>query len=356
MKKIALILQIILIMSFSTVFNMPEYKKKDSLKLNDEAGQSYVSQNSIKSYKSLRNVFSSETNILYSYSTKDSSGVEMHDFDIYTPYGEPPQNGFPTVITIHGGAFTMGEKEDYDYITPIMIENGCIHISMNYRLITKTPSSNANYYLDMLDDISSLVNHIYENSSLYKIDVNKIIIMGYSAGGNLALMYGLKNYVYEDIDNPENNIPFKGIITEGAPMFTDLMIKNGIVYHDSSSYVQAASIHNELSALLCKDSFTYSDLEIINPLSLSSYKCKNVKLVQGTDLKYKNSDLYDNDEGDMLVPLIDALNLKARIDDEGCEVVLLQDCSHAEYPIRLMNTEYYFRFVSILNSIIDGEE
>ena len=349
MKKICLVLCIILILFFSSVFNMPSYKIENSTQLNEEVKMLYASGQQT-------NAFNSEKDVLYSSSVCDSKGVEMHNFDIHSPLIEPPQNGFPAVITIHGGAFTNGEKEDFDYITPLLIDNDCIHINMNYRLISDIPSSNGNYYLDMLEDISTLVNFIYKNSNMYNIDVNKIILMGYSSGGNLALVYGLNNYVYEDKNNPENNIPFKGIITEGAPMFSDIDIKNGIAYYNNSSYVQDASIHHKLSSMLCKSTLTYDDLEIVNPLCLSTYKCKNVKLIQGTGIKYNNDDNYDNDNGDALVPITEALSLKFRINDDDCEVITFKNCFHSEYEMFVLRKpEFHDIFVNTLHSVIDGE-
>ena len=172
---------------------------------------------------------SESLDVAYAGANSDPNQV----FDIYIPSGSPPQNGFPTIVTIHGGVFSGGQKEDYNYITSIIINKNCVHVNMNYRLSPEVEINDPNclgnthsYYQDMLNDINSLISYLYNNASTYYIDISKIALMGYSAGGNLALGYGLKYYVCQDTSNSNNNIPFKAIITEGAVTFSEIVEYN----------------------------------------------------------------------------------------------------------------------------------
>ena len=85
-------------------------------------------------------------------------------FDIYGPSED--NQIFPVVVTIHGGEFTNGQKEDYNYITPFLLNNGFIHVNMDYRLMSISnenniyTNTNGIHYQDMLGDIKSLINYL----------------------------------------------------------------------------------------------------------------------------------------------------------------------------------------------------
>ena len=64
-----------------------------------------------------------------------SASAKICDIILPEDITEAPQNGYPVIVTIHGGAFTGGSKENYNYITPLLINNGCIHVNINYRLM-----------------------------------------------------------------------------------------------------------------------------------------------------------------------------------------------------------------------------
>ena len=188
----------------------------------------YALGNAIKTCSIQINVDNTKEDILYDTSALDGSGNEMHDFDIHMPSTPPPQNGFPVVVTIHGGDFTEGDKADYDYIEPFLNSNGCIHVNMNYRLMSISnenniyTNTNGIHYQDMLGDIKSLINYLYSSISIYHIDISNLYLMGYSAGGYLALMYSYK-------DNTAN-IPIKGVISEAGPTIFELNEIDDIIY------------------------------------------------------------------------------------------------------------------------------
>lgn len=105
-------------------------------------------------------------------------------FDLYLPdEGDGP---FPLLIHIHGGAFAFGDKRD-DHMDAYLvgIKRGYAVASIEYRV-----SSEAAFPAAVLD-CREAVRYMKSHAEEYKIDVNQIIAIGGSAGGNLASMIGM---------------------------------------------------------------------------------------------------------------------------------------------------------------------
>lgn len=67
----------------------------------------------------------------------DSSCPESEDclfLNIYTPVGEPPEEGWPVFVWIHGGAFVGGSGSSPTFPGESFAENGIILVTLNYRL------------------------------------------------------------------------------------------------------------------------------------------------------------------------------------------------------------------------------
>jgi acetyl esterase/lipase len=73
----------------------------------------------------------------------------------------------------------------------LFLENGYHVVNIDYRLIKFTGPDGIDY-TDMLDDVKSAVQYIYDHASEYKIDTSKIVMYGYSAGAHLAELYSYK--------------------------------------------------------------------------------------------------------------------------------------------------------------------
>jgi acetyl esterase/lipase len=95
----------------------------------------------------------------------------------------------PAVLFIHGGAWEGGDKHDQFFVggrplPRILAERtGWVTFSMNYRLSGATPTP----YLDEPADVDAAVRWIKTNAAAYSIDPNRVALVGWSAGGHLAL-------------------------------------------------------------------------------------------------------------------------------------------------------------------------
>jgi len=98
----------------------------------------------------------------------------------------PPNAGKPTpvIINIHGGGWNHGSKDDQGGFN-IFLKKGWAVANMEYRLmqVAKAPGC--------VEDTRCMLIYLIKNAKALNIDVNKIVIMGASAGAHLALMGGL---------------------------------------------------------------------------------------------------------------------------------------------------------------------
>ncbi|KMQ69365.1 esterase [Chryseobacterium sp. FH2] len=96
----------------------------------------------------------------------------------------------PIVLIIHGGAWKYGRKEHMILIQKMLFENNIPSINMNYRLVSK---SKAITYREQLEDINQAINKFNSLAEKAELQPNNYIILGESAGGHLALLYGYQN-------------------------------------------------------------------------------------------------------------------------------------------------------------------
>ncbi|MCP9749452.1 alpha/beta hydrolase [Ferruginibacter sp. HRS2-29] len=102
--------------------------------------------------------------------------------DIYLP----AKSGTPTpvVINIHGGGWNKGVKESQTGFNTFF-KMGFAVANIEYRLSGQATAPAA------VEDTRCALIYLIKNAKALNIDVNKIVIMGGSAGGHLALMGGL---------------------------------------------------------------------------------------------------------------------------------------------------------------------
>ncbi len=103
--------------------------------------------------------------------------------DIYLPeQGEGP---FPVILSIHGGAWMLGSKEDVQNL-PMMsgLRRGYAVVCVNYRL------SDEAQFPSQIHDCKAAVRYIRANASAFYLDANRIAAWGSSAGGHLAALLG----------------------------------------------------------------------------------------------------------------------------------------------------------------------
>jgi len=90
------------------------------------------------------------------------------------------------IVYIHGGAYIIGDKSEYpSFLTDFVKDN--VVATINYRVINENNNINMR---DMLADIDSALTKIIELSEANSVCIKDFILVGHSAGGHIALLFG----------------------------------------------------------------------------------------------------------------------------------------------------------------------
>ncbi len=90
----------------------------------------------------------------------------------------------PGLIFIHGGGWSGGERAIYHYYTRRFAQRGYAAATISYRLSGEAPFPAA------VQDAKCAVRWMRANAQRYRIDPDRIAVVGGSAGGHLAMMVG----------------------------------------------------------------------------------------------------------------------------------------------------------------------
>lgn len=139
-------------------------------------------------------------------------GIGRHRLDILTRRRLPAQRA-PVLISIHGGAWVMGDKREQGI--PFMhelVQRGWVCVAVNYRL---SPSAT---WPDHVVDCKRAVAWVHGHIDEYGGDPDFVAVTGGSAGGHLAALVGLTPNEpewqpgFEDLDTSvQACLPFYGV-------------------------------------------------------------------------------------------------------------------------------------------------
>lgn len=129
-----------------------------------------------------------------------------HLLDLYIP--KNAKGNIPLVVLIHGGGWLTNDKyADMGYMTKTMsaiVEEGFAIASIDYRFASEA------IFPAPLQDCNKAISFLYDHASQYGFDINRIAVMGFSAGGHLANMVGLsKNNQVSDFFMKGSSTAFK---------------------------------------------------------------------------------------------------------------------------------------------------
>jgi acetyl esterase/lipase len=98
----------------------------------------------------------------------------------------------PALIFLFGGGYMYGSRISFSMEIREAAQRGYIAVTIDYRLTSARESGKVKYHFpSQVHDAKCAVRWLRANSRKYKIDKNRIGVVGYSAGGNLALMLGV---------------------------------------------------------------------------------------------------------------------------------------------------------------------
>ncbi|KAI1623596.1 lipase/esterase [Exophiala viscosa] len=115
-------------------------------------------------------------------------GHERQKLDLYLPPKGTTLS--PVIVYIHGGAFMYGNKET-ELIPKHMRDRGYAIASLDYRLSGDATSPAA------VEDCKAAVRWLRANAERYRLDPDRVVAWGESAGGHLAAMIGATGDIKE---------------------------------------------------------------------------------------------------------------------------------------------------------------
>lgn len=91
----------------------------------------------------------------------------------------------PTLMYIHGGGWVFGSKDGAANLFLSYVERGWTVVNVEYRMAGNSLASAA------VEDARCALRWVYRNAATYHIDTQRIVVLGHSAGGHIALMVGM---------------------------------------------------------------------------------------------------------------------------------------------------------------------
>jgi acetyl esterase/lipase len=190
------------------------------------------------SLSSILSISSPEVTVTtHKYKAKDGQELVL---DLYqSPEIQEKQ---PLIVQIHGGSWNSGDQTQLPPINKYLASRGYSVAAITYRLAPK------HIFPAAYDDVLEAIKFLKENAQQWKFDSQRIILMGRSAGGHLALLAGYRSkdpsicgvvafYPPTDMawswNNPTNPLVLDSKKTIGEFLGGTLEEK-GQVFHDAS--------------------------------------------------------------------------------------------------------------------------
>jgi len=99
--------------------------------------------------------------------------------DVYAPEGA---KNLPVVFWIHGGGWEGGDRTAIQLKPQAFVDKGFVFVSTGYRLLAEVEMAT------IFRDIAKSLGWVHENIAKYGGDPKRILVMGHSAGAQLAAL------------------------------------------------------------------------------------------------------------------------------------------------------------------------
>jgi len=114
--------------------------------------------------------------------TRDIPYATAHErqvLDVYAPAGA---KNLPVVFWIHGGGWQAGNKSMVALKPKAFMDAGFVFVSINYRLLPTVDMG------ALTSDVASALGWVHKNIATHGGDPTRLLVMGHSAGGQLAAL------------------------------------------------------------------------------------------------------------------------------------------------------------------------
>ena len=122
-----------------------------------------------------------ETRPGLTYATHDGTALLG---DLYLPKGAGP---FPALVAVHGGGWQQGVRSAFQYWGPYLAARGYALFAISYRLAKKGQKT----FPQAVQDVLAAVQFVRGSAKEFRIDPDRVALMGASAGAHLASLAAL---------------------------------------------------------------------------------------------------------------------------------------------------------------------
>ncbi len=96
----------------------------------------------------------------------------------------------PAVVLVHGGGMWTGSRADMAVPAQHLAQAGYVAFSVDYRLVDA--ETGGNRWPAQLDDVQRAVRWVRAHAAAYGVDAERVAAYGWSAGGQLAALLGVR--------------------------------------------------------------------------------------------------------------------------------------------------------------------
>jgi len=145
--------------------------------------------------------------------------------ELRLPSGPGP---YPVAIIIHGGCWVAWNITLSQYMSPLsdaLRNEGIATWNIEYRQIGHQGAG----WPGTFNDFAAATDYLREIAEEHNLDLNRVIVIGHSAGGHFALWVGARHKLDPEIEiYRENPLPIKGVVALAAPV--DMKRTIGLAY------------------------------------------------------------------------------------------------------------------------------
>ncbi len=117
-----------------------------------------------------------------------NTGTRNLHLDVFHPK-KHSKKGRPAILIIHGGGWRTGNRAMHLPLAQHLAALGYVSITVEYRLSTEA------LFPAAVHDLKAAIRWIRANGMTYNIDTQRIVGLGFSAGGQLAALLGSTNHM-----------------------------------------------------------------------------------------------------------------------------------------------------------------
>lgn len=179
MRKTALLLSVLLLLSAASCKQKTKHEKKDKSlnEMQEDDGGNYMP------------VIEGAYSPVY----KNADGIDLH-INIFFPDNYDKKGKLPMIVYFFGGAFIHGSPTQYTEHCKYFASRGMVAATADYRVISRNNCT----AIECVKDAKSCMRWLRKNADSLGIDANKIIMGGGSAGGFLCVASAMNNPEFEE--------------------------------------------------------------------------------------------------------------------------------------------------------------